>query len=202
MTSEPPHHSLTYNEVHNVIKRSAEEIAEFKPDLILAIGGGGFIPARILRTFLKHPKTRGSVPIFAIGLSLYESVAGIEAEQIGNQVIRTQWLAEPGQILLGKRVLIVDEVDDTRTTLQYAISELQKDVDEAVQLLPESEREGSKPQFAVFAVHNKLKPKHGSLPADVPYFAGEEVGDLWLDYPWEATDIEEHDRLALAQKTA
>jgi hypothetical protein len=44
------------------------------------------------RTFLKHPKTRGSVPIFAIGLSLYESVAGIEAEQIGNQVIRTQWL--------------------------------------------------------------------------------------------------------------
>jgi hypoxanthine phosphoribosyltransferase len=38
MTSEPPHHSLTYNEVHNVIKRSAEEIAEFKPDLILAIG--------------------------------------------------------------------------------------------------------------------------------------------------------------------
>ncbi|KAH9967270.1 PRTase-like protein [Russula dissimulans] len=198
MASEPLHHRLTYNEVHNVIKRSAEEIVEFKPDLILAIGRDS-IP--ISRTFLKHPKTRGSVPIFAIGLSLYESVAGIEAEQIGNQVIRTQWLY-PGKTLLGKRVLIVDEVDDTRTTLQYAVSELQKDVDEAVQLLPESEREGSKPQFAVFAVHNKLKPKLGSLPADVPYFAGEEVGDVWLDYPWEATDIEEHDQLALAQKTA
>jgi len=59
--------------------------------------------------------------------------------------------------------------DDSEFPFRYAVSELQKDVDEAVQLLPESKREGSKPQFAVFAVHNKLKPKVGSLPADVPY---------------------------------
>jgi len=38
MASEPPHHRLTYNEVHNIIKRSTEEIAGFKPDLMLAIG--------------------------------------------------------------------------------------------------------------------------------------------------------------------
>ncbi|KAI9511612.1 PRTase-like protein [Russula earlei] len=168
MASEPPHHRITYN----------EEIAEFKPDLIIAI----------------------VYPIFAIGLSLYESLPGIKAEQIGSQIVRTQWLHDAGQILRGKRVLIVDEVDDTRTTLQYAVSELQKDVEDAFKLLPEHEREGSKTQFAVFAVHNKLKPKHGTLPDDVPYYAGEEVGDIWLDYPWEATDIEEHDRLALEQK--
>jgi len=44
------------------------------------------------RTFLKHPNTRGSVPIFAIGLSLYENLPGVETEQIGSHVIRTQWL--------------------------------------------------------------------------------------------------------------
>jgi len=38
MASEPQHFRLTYNEVHNLIKRSAKEIAEFKPDLMVAIG--------------------------------------------------------------------------------------------------------------------------------------------------------------------
>jgi hypothetical protein len=38
MASEPQHFRVTYNEVHNLIKRSAEEISEFKPDIIVAIG--------------------------------------------------------------------------------------------------------------------------------------------------------------------
>lgn len=52
--------------------------------------------------------------------------------------------------------------------LRYAVSELQKDADKAVQLLPHHEREGAKTKFAVFVVHNKLKPKLGSLPNDIP----------------------------------
>lgn len=38
MAGEPQHFRVTYNEVHNLIKRSAKEIAEFKPDLMVAIG--------------------------------------------------------------------------------------------------------------------------------------------------------------------
>jgi len=38
MAAEPRHFRITYNQVHNLIKRSANEIAEFKPDVILAIG--------------------------------------------------------------------------------------------------------------------------------------------------------------------
>ncbi|KAH9995373.1 phosphoribosyltransferase-like protein [Russula compacta] len=201
MASEPPHVLVTYNEVHNIIKRAAEKISEFKPDLIIAIGGGGFFPARVLRTFLRNPDTLAKVPILAVGLSLYESVPGLSADQIGTQVIKTQWIGpEARQTLAGKRILVVDEVDDTRKTLEYAIAELQKDAEEAVRLLPEHEREGSKARFAAFVVHNKLRPKLGLLPPDVPYYAGQEVGSVWLDYPWEATDIEEHDRLAQAQK--
>ncbi|KAF8269851.1 PRTase-like protein [Lactarius quietus] len=203
MATEVEHVRVTYNDVHNIIKRSAEKVNEFKPDLVIAIGGGGFFPARVLRTFLKSPDTSKNVPIYAICLSLYEPVPGVTSEQIGSEVIRTQWLGpEAGEILLGKRVLIVDEVDDTRKTLQYAVSELKKDAENAVQILPHHEREGAKTTFGVFVVHNKLKPKLGSLPADIPYYAGEEVEDLWLDYPWEAADIEEHDRLAAAQKKA
>ena len=44
------------------------------------------------RTFLKNPERKGNIPIHAIGLSLYESLPGMTAEQIGAEVIRTQWL--------------------------------------------------------------------------------------------------------------
>ncbi|KAG9312969.1 PRTase-like protein [Chiua virens] len=200
MGDEIKHLHATYNDIHKIIKDTADKIAVFKPTLLVAIGLG-FFPARVLRTFLRDSSTRKSVPIQAIGLSLYEPLPGTTAEQIGTEVIRTQWLGpDPGKVLLGKRVVIVDEVDDTRKTLQYALKELQKDVEKELQTHPESEREANRVEFAVFVVHNKLKPKLGVLPPDIPYFAGAEVGDVWLDYPWEAADIEEHDRLAAEEK--
>jgi len=204
MSSEPIHLHLTYNDIHKLIEVSAGKIAkEFKPDMFIAIGGGGFFPARVLRTFLKDESTKRNIPIHAIGLSLYESLPGTTAEQIGNQVVRTQWLGpESGKILLGRRVLIVDEVDDSRKTLHYAISELQNDVERELALLPSEEREAARTKFAVFVVHNKRKPKLASLPSDIPYFEGEEVEDYWVNYPWEASDIDEHDRLAAEEKAA
>ncbi|KZT65652.1 PRTase-like protein [Daedalea quercina L-15889] len=197
----PKHQHLTYNDIHHLIRDSAEKIKEFRPDMLIAIGGGGFFPARVLRTFLKDASTKRNIPIHAIGLSLYESLPGTTAEQIGNEVIRTQWLGpESGKILLGRRALIVDEVDDSRKTLHYAISELQKDVERELLALPEAQREAKRTHFAVFVVHNKLKPKLGSVPEDIPYYAGAETADVWLDYPWEASDIDEHDRLAAQER--
>lgn len=94
------------------------------PDLMIAIGGGGFIPARIIRTFLKvsdSPESKPrNIPIQAIGLSLYEALPDTSEEVVGKEVIRTQWLdfstlgdknTKYGG-LLGKRILVVDEVDD------------------------------------------------------------------------------------------
>ena len=52
--------------------------------------------------------------------------------------------------LIGKRVLIVDEVDDTRTTLEYAVKELQKDVEMATKKLG---RQGEKTVFSIFVLH-------------------------------------------------
>jgi hypoxanthine phosphoribosyltransferase len=91
--------------------------------------------------------------------------------------------------LIGKNVLIVDEVDDTRTTLEYAVRELEKDVEAAVQKLG---RQGEKTHFSIFVLHNKDKGKKGNLPQDIlegRYCAARTVGDVWINYPWEATYV-------------
>jgi hypothetical protein len=72
------------------------------------------------RTFIKDPATKKNIPIQAIGLSLYESLPDTTEEMIGSQIVRTQWLG-PSKVLLGRRALIVDEVDDSRQTLQYVL---------------------------------------------------------------------------------
>ncbi|KAK3332284.1 phosphoribosyltransferase-like protein [Cercophora scortea] len=198
---------VTYNDVHKLCQEAAPKILEnFQPHLMIAIGGGGYVPARILRSFLKQPGSP-NIPIQAIGLSLYESLPTGDAviEEPGTKVTRTQWLdlsalGEMGN-LVGKRVLIVDEVDDTRTTLEYAVRELEKDVEIARQKFG-----GEKAEFSIFVLHNKDKAKKGVLPHDMlqqhRYHAARTVGDVWICYPWEAVDIDEHDEHAAAQKAS
>jgi uncharacterized protein len=50
----------------------------------------------------------------------------------------------------------------------YALSELEKDVEKELQDVPEAERDAQRTKFAIFVVHNKLKPKRAQLPPDVP----------------------------------
>ncbi|OAL73091.1 xanthine phosphoribosyltransferase [Trichophyton violaceum] len=192
---------VTYNQVHKLCQASAGRILEeFRPNLMIAIGGGGYVPARMLRSFLKK-KDSPNIPIQAIGLSLYEDLGKGDPEEVpGTKVTRTQWLDLSSlemANLIGKNVLIVDEVDDTRTTLEYAVRELEKDVEHAQKQLG---RQGEKTIFSIFVLHNKDKPKKGQLPpemlAENRYLAAVTSGDVWICYPWEATDIDEHDRLA------
>jgi len=190
----------TYNQIHKLCQNAAPRILnDFKPNLMIAIGGGGYVPARILRSFLKREGSP-NIPIQAIGLSLYEQLSGSDpVEEPGTKVTRTQWLDLSSlemTNLIGKNVLIVDEVDDTRTTLEYAVKELQKDVETARRQQGRTE----KTNFSIFVLHNKDKPKKGHLPDDMinenRYLAAVTVPDVWICYPWEAIDIDEHDRLA------
>lgn len=169
---------FSYAQIHSAITSLSKAILEWKPDVIVAIGGGGFIPARMLRTEIK-------VPILAVSLELYD-----DATKTANAtVIKKQWFDETsgvGAKVRGARVLVVDEVDDSRKTLEYCVREL---------------KETNAPSaIAVAVVHNKLKQKKGTLPDDVEYFAGEDVEDRWNCYPWDAAayghDIESHEKLA------
>lgn len=191
--------------MHKLCQNAADRIlTDFKPNLMIAIGGGGYVPARILRSFLKKPGNP-NIPIQAIGLSLYESLpTDNEVEQPGTKVTRTQWLDLSSlemANLIGKNVLIVDEVDDTRTTLEYAVKELEKDVAIAAK---NAGREGEGTRFSIFVLHNKDKVKRGKLPDEMindnRYIAARAVPDWWINYPWEATDIDEHDRHAAEQE--
>lgn len=158
------------------------------------------------RSFLKRPGAP-NIPIQAIGLSLYEQLpTDSQIEAPGTRVTRTQWLDLSSlemANLIGKNVLIVDEVDDTRTTLEYAVRELEKDVEQARKASGRTGEDG-KTTFSIFVLHNKDKTKRGALPAemmnDSRYAAARTVGDVWICYPWEAVDIDEHDRLATEQE--
>jgi len=110
-------------------------------------------PCPIHRSFLKTPGSP-NIPIQAIGLSLYEKLSHDGPEEgLGQKVTRTQWLDFSSinrTDLIGKNILIVDEVDDTRTTLQYAVQELEKDVNEVAK---KAGRGNEKTNFYVFVLH-------------------------------------------------
>lgn len=194
---------ITYNNIHQLCQETSEKIKAFKPDLIIAIGGGGFIPARMLRTFLKEPG-QPNIRIMAVILSLYEDIGtvGSQVEQLGTQVVRTQWIdyAQSKINLVNKNVLIIDEVDDTRTTLHYAVSELKKDVAEQAAAAG-ADPNGTK--FGIFVLHDKIKTKKADLPDEIMnngrYFAARTVPDCWIAYPWESTDIVYHTKRAMEQ---
>ena len=95
---------------------------------------------------------------------------------------KIQWIDEVQKKLTGKRILLIDEVDDTRVTLRYCLDEL---------LSHEPE------EIAVLVIHNKEKQKQAEFPPQITrYFAAFTVEDRWIRYPWDASDIGEHDRLA------
>lgn len=152
---------FSYAQIHEAVMRAAPEIRAFRPDVLVAIGGGGFIPARMLRTELK-------VPMLAVSLELYD-----DATKTANAtVVKKQWFDETsgvGALVRGKRVLVVDEVDDSRATLQYCCEELVA-----------SNAPGA---LATFCVFNKLKPKKGVVPPDVRMIVGAHVDDAWFCFP-------------------
>lgn len=163
----------TYDEIHHVIKQLAAKIqaADTPYDAMIAIGGGGFIPARILRCFL-------DIPIYAVTTAYYDSD---NEGQTTESVRKIQWIDPLPSELRGKNVLVVDEVDDSRTTLEFVLNELAQ------------EDFGT---IGIAVLHEKIKEKVGQLPANMPYFSGLAVEDWWINYPWDAEDIDEHNRLA------
>jgi len=167
---------FTYADIHETVHRLAATLqaSGFDPDVTVAIGTGGFIPARILRTYIKKP-------ILTVGLAYYDlDNKPMEIPQ------KVQWIDEVQQKLEGKRVLLVDEVDDSRATLEYCLRELLASQPEEV---------------AVMVLHNKRKPKRGSLPPAIRrYWAGEELEDCWVHYPWDALDIASHEARARSAK--
>lgn len=170
--AEPAKLYFSYNDIHKTVRSLSQQIksSAYGPQLIVAIGTGGFIPARILKTFIEKP-------VYTVGISYYDRENNPkDAPQ------KIQWIDEVEQKLEGKKILLVDEVDDSRATLEYCLREL----------LKHNPRE-----IAVAVLHNKRKNKRGIIPEEVGhYFAGKELDDLWICYPWDADDIDYQDKMS------
>ena len=50
--------------------------------------------------------------------------------------------------------------------------------------------------IGIAVLHEKIKEKKGRLPEGMPYFSGITIQDWWINYPWDAEDIDGHNRLA------
>ena len=167
----------TYDDIHRVIKGLAEKIQNSgtKYDAMIAIGGGGFIPARMLRCFLE-------IPIYAVTTAYYDND---HEGQVTEEVKKVQWLDPVPDVLKGKNVLVVDEVDDSRVTMEFCLNELLKEDfgTIGVAVLHEKNQSQSRQRF----------PKASLISAALPWKY------WWINYPWDALDIDEHNKIGRAK---
>ena len=100
---------VSWDEAYRLSKELAARIksAQFRPDLIIAVGRGGYVPARIVADFMLH--------------SLLSSMKiehwGIAASKRDETTVRFPLSAD----VRNKSVLILDDITDTGDTLRVAV---------------------------------------------------------------------------------
>lgn len=95
-------HTISWEDFHGICKALAQAVSPFQPEIILAVGRGGYYPGTLLAHLLQ-------VEIYPVRLS----------RRVNDMVTyRTpRWLVEPPPLLQGRRVLIVDEICDSGETI-------------------------------------------------------------------------------------
>ncbi len=147
---------IPWSEVQRQCQRLAGLIREsgYRPDLIVAIGRGGYVPARLLCDYLDI------MDLTSIKLEHY--LPGADKQE--QTVIRYPLKAD----IRGRRVLLVDDVNDTGDTLVAATRHLQT-------FQPAGVRTA--------VIHEKTVSR---ISAD--YYARRVVKWRWLIYPWAVSE--------------
>jgi hypoxanthine phosphoribosyltransferase len=98
----------TWNQIYNMLLSQAKKIRQsgFKPDIVIGIAKGGWIPARVLSDLLEIPN------LAAVRVEFYLGVAETKKEPVLTQNVSA--------VVTGKKVLIVDDVADTGKSLKLA----------------------------------------------------------------------------------
>lgn len=104
-------HPISWEDFHGICKGLAKAVAVFQPEVILAVGRGGFYPGTLISHILQ-------VEIYPVRLS----------RRVNDVVIyeSPQWLVRPPEAVKDRRVLIVDEISSTGETLQMVKSEAER----------------------------------------------------------------------------
>jgi hypoxanthine phosphoribosyltransferase len=98
----------TWNQIYAMLLSQAEKIRQsgFKPDVIIGVTRGGWIPARVLSDLLEV------TDLVTVGVDFYVGVAETKKEPVLTQRVSAD--------VKGKKALLVDEVADTGKSLQLA----------------------------------------------------------------------------------
>ena len=142
---------VTWDALEVLVKQLAQQVGS-EHDVLLAITRGGLVPAGMLAYLLGHRD------ILVAAVAFYD-----DSGQPGEQPAFLQFPADP--LLHGKRVLIVDEVWDTGTTIEAVV--------ERVRLA------GGEPTTAVL----HFKPQRSKV-ASVPDHHVVST-DAWVVYPFK-----------------
>lgn len=105
---------VSWRQVYQLARRVALKVkqADVKPDIIIAIGRGGYIPARILSDLLN---------IFNMtGFKIEHYIMGTHRQPVA----RVKYPLRAN--LNGLRVLVVDDVSDTGDTFQVALQHIEE----------------------------------------------------------------------------
>lgn len=149
---------ISYDEINNLILNLYNKIKTFfTPDIIIGIGTGGWLPAKLINN-------KFNIEIDSIKLSSYN---GKQQDKINTSNLNSLNL----DYLKHKKILIIDDVNDTGGTLKYIVDLLSPLTSE----------------LHIGVLHHKDKDKVYDLFLDsrcIYYFA-EQTGDIWIEYPWE-----------------
>lgn len=95
-------HPISWEDFHGICKALAKAVSRFQPEIILAIGRGGYYPGTLLAHLLQ-------VEIYPVRVS-----------RRVNDIVKyssPQWLVEPPPLIKGQPVLVVDEICGSGETL-------------------------------------------------------------------------------------
>lgn len=112
MTDKTTYEAPTWRQIHTMLVKQSQKIRRcgFKPDIILGISRGGFIPARILSDLLENTN------LASVKVEYYKGIG-----KSFNQIRLAQSVSTD---VRGKRVLAVDEITDSGRSLQLVFTHL------------------------------------------------------------------------------
>jgi uncharacterized protein len=95
-------HPISWNDFHGLCKGLVKAVAPYKPEIILAVGRGGFYPGTLIAHMLQ-------TDIYPVRLT----------RRVNDVVTHDspQWLVRPPDIVKGRRALVVDEISSTGETI-------------------------------------------------------------------------------------
>jgi uncharacterized protein len=93
---------ISWDDFHGLVKALAVAVAPWRPEIILPVGRGGYYPGALLAHILQ-------VEVYPVRLT----------RRVDDVVARESpvWLMEPPSVVVGRRVLVVDEMCSTGETI-------------------------------------------------------------------------------------